>query len=1053
VKAVQISAGKHYSIALLSDGTVVGWGDNEDGKRDAPEGLTNVTQIDAGGNLSSAVRSDCSVEFWGNTRGLNLSIPSSLGSLKAVRVGTSSFVAYSSNGNVFSAIGRSNSLFSFDGSSSTIGADIGKDFIALAYNDGNFQVKNDYGGTMNGSGYSNILDVAAGETHYLFLQSSGLVNGAHNDNENDYYAYMTIPAEARVGVKAISAGNRYSLTLRGDGRVFAFGDTDVAELLSNKPDTQSSDAVKASAISAGYDHALALMSDGSVVAWGKEAYGQLDVPGSAELNGLQLRDAEGRPLPLVFDAAKQAYSVRVDEDVTAVEAEGSAVTPAYTGVYVNDTRQTATGGVAVPLTGANTTISVKAIPYLKTEEKEYAIHVVYQPAASFGEDGNEIWASTVSSEVDLANTTGQAEYIWSTDTTEPVASADWQPFDSGDSLSLTGVDGDWYLHVRAEDDNGEPYYARSSRFRLDNAAPVLDVAMSAGSDVYPDASWTNRPVTVSASVYDGGSGVRSLSYSADSGLSWLPYSQPLTLEENGVHRIRFKAADFAGNEATASRTANISGDGRLTLNAVLESNGMPYASGEWTRFGVTASAMAASEDGAPASAFYSLDEGANWAPLATEPVSFLADGTHPLWFKASDDAGNELIDKLAIRIDTAPPTVAFDPNGNPTVSSSASVRVDVSDALSGPSAGALEYVWTTNADDPGAAADWIPFGSGSRIVKNDGSGDWYLHVRIADAAGNTTSETAGPFALKAPSGGSSSTGGAALSANAELSGLEVSAGQLAPAFSPSITQYELSVGAEVAELTLKPTSGDSRARIRINGMEAVSGKGSGKIRLQPGDNKLEVVLTAENGEEMTYTIVVHRAKDNKPSEPPVCVSGTAGFADLKGHWAEKAVRQAACDGNATGYSDGAFRPNAPITRAEFVVLAMRMLGYPKGTSPDLSFEDREQIGDWAAADIARAAAAGFVGGLPDGTFRPNAPIGRAEIAAIAARALGLPTSPVGKTGFADDESIPAWAKGAAEALRTNGLLLGRGDGSFGPGTATRAEALVLLQRVVAAMRA
>ena len=113
------------------------------------------------------------------------------------------------------------------------------------------------------------------------------------------------------------------------------------------------------------------------------------------------------------------------------------------------------------------------------------------------------------------------------------------------------------------------------------------------------------------------------------------------------------------------------------------------------------------------------------------------------------------------------------------------------------------------------------------------------------------------------------------------------------------------------------------------------------------------------------------------------------FLDMAGHWAEEAVRQAVAKGMVAGYPDGTFRPDHPITRAEFTVMLVRALRL-EGTGAPLTFTDRDQIGSWAAEAIGLAVEAGIVRGYEDGSFRPDEPITRAEMAVMIANALKLP---------------------------------------------------------------
>lgn len=88
-----------------------------------------------------------------------------------------------------------------------------------------------------------------------------------------------------------------------------------------------------------------------------------------------------------------------------------------------------------------------------------------------------------------------------------------------------------------------------------------------------------------------------------------------------------------------------------------------------------------------------------------------------------------------------------------------------------------------------------------------------------------------------------------------------------------------------------------------------------------------------------------------------------------------------------GYGDGTFRPDAPITRAEFAAIAARFDQNEAAGGVTL----RDISGHWAESLIAQAAARGWVNGYADGTFRPDQPITRAEAVTLINRVLGRDT--------------------------------------------------------------
>lgn len=111
------------------------------------------------------------------------------------------------------------------------------------------------------------------------------------------------------------------------------------------------------------------------------------------------------------------------------------------------------------------------------------------------------------------------------------------------------------------------------------------------------------------------------------------------------------------------------------------------------------------------------------------------------------------------------------------------------------------------------------------------------------------------------------------------------------------------------------------------------------------------------------------------------------FSDVtSGDWFNVTVSSLAQMGVIAGYEDGSFRPNAPITRAEFAAIATRFsaergVTYNEGLFADITGDE------WFADVVAAAADRGLLGGYPDGTVRPNATITRAESCAVVNRTL------------------------------------------------------------------
>ncbi|QJD87447.1 S-layer homology domain-containing protein [Cohnella herbarum] len=171
------------------------------------------------------------------------------------------------------------------------------------------------------------------------------------------------------------------------------------------------------------------------------------------------------------------------------------------------------------------------------------------------------------------------------------------------------------------------------------------------------------------------------------------------------------------------------------------------------------------------------------------------------------------------------------------------------------------------------------------------------------------------------------------------------------------------------------------------------------------------------------------------------------FNDIAGNWAESRIKQAINLGLVKGYPDGSFKPNHTVTRAEFAVMLMNALK-PRNDGAALTFKDASKIGDWARTAIAQAVQADIITGFTDGNFRPDAEITRSEIATMIARALRL-TSDQSVTGFADEGKIPTWAKRGVSAMKKQGLMQGKGNNNFFPDdAATRAEVVTVLIKML-----
>jgi alpha-tubulin suppressor-like RCC1 family protein len=262
---VAISAGRGHSLGLRSDGTVVGWGNNGLGEalgfptehpywsngpvRIAGRALGGITAISAGGSFSLAVRTNGTVVVWGEGLSershLQRKMPPGLTNVVAVAAGWDYGMVLTADGRIVS-----------------------------------------WGDRRAPPGLSNIVAIAAGCERYapaLALRRDGTVAKWTTSGAEE-----PVPAEA-TNVTSIAAGEAHSLVLRRDGTVVGWGSNQFGEATgmptASFPNSSSGRVATSGqvlsnvlAIAAGNGYSLALKTDGTVVAWGRFCNKQAAAP-------------------------------------------------------------------------------------------------------------------------------------------------------------------------------------------------------------------------------------------------------------------------------------------------------------------------------------------------------------------------------------------------------------------------------------------------------------------------------------------------------------------------------------------------------------------------------------------------------------------------------------------------------------------------------------------------------------------------------------------------------------------------------------------------------
>jgi len=226
-----VAAGRHHSVVLKNDGTVVAWGDNTYKQTNVPSDLTNVIDVKAGDWFSIALTASGRVVAWGDNLLGETNVPPGLSNVVTVAAGSSHALALTTDTTVRAWGGNGS------------GADITPP-----------------------SGLNGVKAIAAGWAHSLALRTNGaLVAWGYNN-----YGQTNIPFGTFT---AIAAGAYHSLAVRADGTVAAWGGQNQYGEIKVPPNLSA-----VVAVAAGDYWSIALKSDGSLIGWGLNNAGQTTPP-------------------------------------------------------------------------------------------------------------------------------------------------------------------------------------------------------------------------------------------------------------------------------------------------------------------------------------------------------------------------------------------------------------------------------------------------------------------------------------------------------------------------------------------------------------------------------------------------------------------------------------------------------------------------------------------------------------------------------------------------------------------------------------------------------
>lgn len=218
----------------------------------------------------------------------------------------------------------------------------------------------------------------------------------------------------------------------------------------------------------------------------------------------------------------------------------------------------------------------------------------------------------------------------------------------------------------------------------------------------------------------------------------------------------------------------------------------------------------------------------------------------------------------------------------------------------------------------------------------------------------------------------------------------------------------------------------------------------------------KIVVTTSNGTNVpvtdkTFTMPAYNVTitatfvegEEEPVNPTPGEDTKSEFTDLpSSHWAYEAVTALKDLGIVNGVSADSFAPDNNVTRAEFTKMVAVLFGL-KATSTESKFADCG-ADDWFTPYVLAAAEAGYVNGVDDTHFAPDAQITRQDICTILGRVLDA-NEAAAEAGFTDADQIQDYAVQYVKSFVALGVVNGYEDGTFRPEvSATRAEAAKIL---------
>gem|GEM_PF-2062474 len=461
---------------------------------------------------------------------------------------------------------------------------------------------------------------------------------------------------------------------------------------------------------------------------------------------------------------------------------------------------------------------------------------------------------------------------------------------------------------------------------------------------------------------------------------------------NGSYTVTATASGYASNGTTAT----VSGASLTNVNIALTPSSASAASlslsANTISVGSTATAtVTASGFGSPVTYAWGSSNPAVATVSGsgnTATVTGVAAGTTTITCTVSDGVNSVIVTPVTLTVTTATATLSL---ANTSITVGSSTTATVADSgFSSPT-----YTW--NSSNPTAAT--VSGSGNTATVTGVAAGTFVITCTVNDAttslpATATITVTTGGGGPSGGGGGGPSTYAVTYNANGgsgsrTVSGLASGATHTVLASDAAgITRSGYTFQGWNTQANGNGTDYDAGDSITVTASVTLYAQWKSDANLalnmedhfaylagnDQGNFNPDAKMTRAQVAQMLYNLLLDNSRGN-----------SASFSDVSsGAWYYEAVITLADKGVISGYTDGTFRPNASITRAEFVTMLSKFTSVSSGSSP---FSD-VTTSHWAYDYIVSATAKGWIGGYTDGTFRPNQGITRAEAVRVTNVLLG-----------------------------------------------------------------